>query len=63
TTVVLPIEGFAFVAGIDRIVDMARTSVNVCGDLIVSALVGKSENELDESIYNKEGYIKESTVA
>ncbi|MEL0621576.1 dicarboxylate/amino acid:cation symporter [Marinomonas arenicola] len=63
TTVGLPIEGLAIVAGIDRILDMARTSVNVCGDLMVSALVGKSENELDESIYNKEGYSKESTVA
>jgi Na+/H+-dicarboxylate symporter len=63
TTVGLPIEGLAIVAGIDRILDMARTSVNVCGDLMVSVLVGKSENELDESIYNKEGYSKESTVA
>ncbi|RTE65566.1 dicarboxylate/amino acid:cation symporter [Amphritea opalescens] len=53
TTVGLPIEGLAIVAGIDRILDMARTSVNVCGDLMVSMLVGKSENELDESIYNK----------
>lgn len=53
TTVGLPIEGLAIVAGIDRILDMARTSVNVCGDLMVSVLVGKSENELDESIYNR----------
>tara|TARA_R110002095_G_scaffold65341_1_gene55195 strand:- start:4945 stop:6225 length:1281 start_codon:yes stop_codon:yes gene_type:complete len=52
TTVGLPIEGLAIVAGIDRILDMARTSVNVCGDMMVSILVGKSENELDESIYN-----------
>ncbi|MEH6626760.1 MAG: dicarboxylate/amino acid:cation symporter [Motiliproteus sp.] len=52
TTVGLPIEGLAIVAGIDRILDMARTSVNVCGDLMVTILVGKSENELDESIYN-----------
>ena len=54
TTVGLPIEGLAIVAGIDRILDMARTSVNVCGDLMVSVLVGKSENELDETVYNKE---------
>jgi Na+/H+-dicarboxylate symporter len=53
TTVGLPIEGLAIVAGIDRILDMARTSVNVCGDLMVTILVGKSENELDESIYNR----------
>ncbi len=50
----LPMEGLAIVAGIDRILDMARTSVNVCGDLMVSVLVAKSENELDTSIYNSE---------
>lgn len=54
TTVGLPMEGLAIVAGIDRILDMARTSVNVCGDLMVSVLVSKSENELDESVYNAE---------
>ncbi len=54
TTVGLPIEGLAIVAGIDRILDMARTSVNVCGDLMVTTLIGKSENELDEAVYNAE---------
>lgn len=53
TTVGLPLEGLAIVAGIDRILDMARTSVNVCGDLMVSTLVGKSEGELDEKVYNQ----------
>ncbi len=57
TTVGLPLEGLAIVAGIDRILDMARTSVNVCGDLMVSILVAKSENELDESIYNSEDVV------
>ncbi|MFC1236506.1 dicarboxylate/amino acid:cation symporter [Vibrio sp. F74] len=54
TTVGLPIEGLAIVAGIDRILDMARTTVNVCGDMMVSVLIAKSEGELDESIYNAE---------
>ena len=31
---------------------MARTTVNIGGDLMVSVLVAKSENELDESVYN-----------
>lgn len=53
TTVGLPMEGLAIIAGIDRILDMARTTVNVCGDLMVSVLVGKSENELDETVYNR----------
>ncbi|MCK0745113.1 dicarboxylate/amino acid:cation symporter [Chromohalobacter nigrandesensis] len=48
----LPLEAIAVVAGIDRILDMARTSVNVAGDLMVTTLVGKSEGELDLNIYN-----------
>lgn len=48
----LPLEAIAVIAGIDRILDMARTSVNVAGDLMVTTLVGKSEGELDERIYN-----------
>ncbi|MAR73537.1 MULTISPECIES: dicarboxylate/amino acid:cation symporter [unclassified Halomonas] len=48
----LPLEALAVVAGVDRILDMARTSVNVAGDLMVTTLVGKSEGELDENIYN-----------
>ncbi|WED24481.1 dicarboxylate/amino acid:cation symporter [Vibrio sp. JC009] len=53
TTVGLPIEGLAIVAGIDRVLDMARTTVNVCGDMAVSVLVAKSEGELDETLYNE----------
>ncbi|MEE3216144.1 MAG: cation:dicarboxylase symporter family transporter, partial [Pseudomonadota bacterium] len=48
----LPLEALAVVAGVDRILDMARTSVNVAGDLMVTTLVGKSEGELDEDVYN-----------
>lgn len=54
TTVGLPIEGLAIVAGIDRILDMARTTVNVCGDMMVSLLIAKSENELDKTVYNSD---------
>lgn len=52
TTVGLPIEGIAIIAGIDRILDMARTTVNICGDMMVSVLVAKSEKELDMSVYD-----------
>ncbi|MGQ7248523.1 dicarboxylate/amino acid:cation symporter [Halomonas sp. V046] len=48
----LPLEALAVIAGVDRILDMARTSVNVAGDLMVTTLVGKSEGELDETVYN-----------
>ena len=47
----LPLEAIAVVAGIDRILDMARTTVNVAGDLMVTTLVGQSEGELDREIY------------
>ena len=60
TTVGLPMEGLAIIAGIDRILDMARTCVNVSGDLMVSVLIGKSENELDESIYNADAPVIEA---
>ena len=50
----LPLEGIAIIAGIDRILDMARTTVNVTGDAMTAVLVAKSEGELDEKIYNQE---------
>ena len=62
TTVGLPMEGIAIVAGIDRILDMARTSVNVTGDLMVTLLIGKSEGELDLTVYNSEE-IKTTSIA
>ncbi|WGY44754.1 dicarboxylate/amino acid:cation symporter [Vibrio sp. ABG19] len=52
STVGLPVEGLAIVAGIDRILDMARTTINVCGDMMVAVLVAKSERELEENVYN-----------
>ena len=53
TSVGLPLEGVAIIAGIDRILDMARTALNVTGDGMVTVLVAKSEGELDEVTYNK----------
>ncbi len=45
TAVGLPLEGSALIAGIDRILDMARTCVNITGDAVVSFLVDKSEKD------------------
>jgi len=47
----LPVEGIAMILGVDRILDMARTAVNVTGDAMVSTVVAKSENELDIDTY------------
>jgi Na+/H+-dicarboxylate symporter len=48
----LPVEGIALIIGVDRLLDMTRTAVNVTGDCVVSCIVAKSENEMDLSIYN-----------
>ncbi|WP_341503280.1 dicarboxylate/amino acid:cation symporter [Gallaecimonas sp. GXIMD4217] len=39
----LPLEGIAYIAAIDRVLDMMRTATNVTGDMMVSLVVGKSE--------------------
>ncbi|MXR70746.1 cation:dicarboxylase symporter family transporter [Shewanella sp. JBTF-M18] len=52
TTVGLPLEGVAIIAGIDRVLDMARTVVNVSGDLVATTVIAKSEDELDVEHYN-----------
>lgn len=48
TYVGLPVEGIALVLGVDRLVDMARTAVNVTGDAVVACVVARSEGQLDE---------------
>jgi len=48
----LPVEGVALIIGVDRLLDMVRTMVNVTGDATVAVIVGKSENQLDEAVFN-----------
>lgn len=48
----LPVDGIALIIGIDRLLDMTRTVVNVTGDCTVACIVAKSEGEFDEKIYN-----------
>ena len=40
------------ILGVDRLLDMMRTAVNVTGDAVVSTIVAKSENELDCKMYH-----------
>tara|TARA_X000000950_G_scaffold218347_1_gene262802 strand:- start:174 stop:1430 length:1257 start_codon:yes stop_codon:yes gene_type:complete len=49
----LPLDAIGLILAVDRILDMIRTAVNVCGDAAVSCIVAKSENELDEKIFNR----------
>ncbi len=48
----LPLEGIAVIMGVDRLLDMVRTAVNVTGDCAVTCIVAKSEGEFDESVFN-----------
>ena len=48
----LPIEGIGLILGVDRILDMLRTAVNVGGDAAVTVIVAKMENEMDVAVYN-----------
>ena len=47
----LPEEGIALILGVDRLLDMIRTVVNITGDATVTTIVAKSENELDEAVF------------
>jgi Na+/H+-dicarboxylate symporter len=48
----LPVEGIALIIGVDRLLDMTRTAVNITGDAMVSCLVGKSEKCFDAAVFN-----------
>jgi Na+/H+-dicarboxylate symporter len=50
----LPVEGIALIIGVDRLLDMTRTAVNVTGDSMVTIIVGKSEKQFDEAIFHDE---------
>ena len=47
----LPVEGIALIMGVDRLLDMMRTAVNVTGDAAITTIVAKSEGSLDETIF------------
>ncbi len=51
TSVHLPIEGVALIAGIDRILDMVRTTINITGDATISLIIDNSEGTLDKKTY------------
>ena len=52
TQVGLPAEGIAMILGIDRVLDMTRTAVNITGDATVTTIVARSEGELDLEVFN-----------
>ena len=48
----LPVEGIALIIGVDRLLDMVRTAVNVTGDTVISVIVASSENQIDRDVFN-----------
>ena len=48
----LPVEGIALIIGVDRLLDMVRTAVNITGDATVAMVIAQSEGQLDESVYH-----------
>ena len=50
----LPVEGIALIIGVDRLLDMMRTAVNVSGDAAVATIVAKSEGKFDDSVFYKD---------
>jgi Na+/H+-dicarboxylate symporter len=57
----LPIEGIGMILGIDRLLDMTRTAVNITGDSAVTCIVAKSQGQFDQAVYDdpNAGVIKE----
>ncbi|MFA7533734.1 MAG: cation:dicarboxylase symporter family transporter, partial [Tissierellaceae bacterium] len=43
----LPLEGIGLIMGIDRLVDMGRTAVNITGDAVCTTVIAKQEGELN----------------
>ena len=54
TQVGLPVEGIALIIGVDRLLDMTRTVVNVVGDATVSSVVARSESQFEDEIFAAE---------
>ncbi len=48
----LPLEGIALIMGIDRILDMARTAVNITGDAVCTTVVAKQAGSVNMEIFN-----------
>ena len=54
SSVGLPVEGIALIMGIDRILDMIRTAVNITGDAVCTTIVSYQENALDKEVFNRD---------
>jgi len=51
----LPVEGIGIIIGVDRLLDMVRTAVNISGDAAVSCIVARSEGQLAVATFEDPG--------
>lgn len=51
SSVNVPVEGIALLLGVDRLLDMFRTVVNITGDCAITLIIDKTEGELDMDVY------------
>lgn len=54
SSVGLPTEGIALIMGIDRILDMLRTAVNVTGDAVCTTIVAKLEGAFNKDVFDRD---------
>ena len=49
----LPVEAIGLIMGIDRILDMTRTAVNITGDAVCTTIVAHQNGALDKNVFNE----------
>ena len=54
TSVGLPVEAIALIMGIDRILDMTRTAVNITGDAVCTTIVAKQNKAVNVDVFNSD---------
>lgn len=53
TAVGLPVEAIMLIMGVDRILDMVRTAVNITGDAVCTTIVAHQNKDLDREVFNR----------
>ena len=59
----LPVEGIALIIGVDRLLDMVRTAVNITGDSAVTCVVARSEGQFSEETFYGDGTFERTASA
>ena len=50
----LPVEGIGMIMGVDRLLDMSRTAVNVSGDAVISCIVAKDVHQFNQQLFDSD---------